>query len=146
VIAIAVCAAGGLPDSVRAQTRASRSDVPPGLLGAFVDDYGIRYMVSEQLWGQGTTAHFEIVEWNVSDQFLLARNAEANPTEAGLWTRVDWVWLVTEPEAPVEYAWAFCYAVYDAESESAARAADPSGRDTPMTGCNGFPFSRMKRT
>ncbi len=113
----------------------------PILLGEFVDDYGIRYVVTEELWVQGEDTRFHIAEWNDPGRFIIARNGVENPGEAGLWTRIDWVLL----ESGSEFEWAFCYAIYDAVSQEAARAASPSHRETPRSGCNGFPFSRMRR-
>ena len=53
--------------------------------------------------------------------------------------RIDWVELDS-----VGFAWAFCYAVYDAPELSGALAAPSSDRATPRSGCGGFPFSRMR--
>lgn len=115
--------------------------VPGFLLGDFVDDYGGSYTISEARWEHGTSSRYEIVEWSVEGQWLIARNHSSNPGEAGLWTRVDWL----ELDAASAFGWAYCYAVYDASTESEARSAPPSARETPRTGCNGFPFSRMRR-
>jgi hypothetical protein len=114
---------------------------PAAMLGDFLDDYDISYSITPDAWAQGETARYEIVEWDRDGQSVLARNALTNPTDGGLWTRIDWVML--EP-AESEYAWAYCYTVYDAPSPEAAREAPATGRDTPRSGCNGFPFSRMK--
>ena len=137
------CAILCVPASLegQAQPRTDRPSPPPAQLGEFIDDYGIRYVVTERLWLQGAEARYEITEWNGERRFLIARNGAENPTEAGLWTRVDWVAL----ESGTDFEWAFCYAVFDAESQEAARAGAASDRDTPRTGCNGFPFSRMRR-
>lgn len=125
-----------------AQDRTGESTVPQALLGEFVDDYGVRYVVSEEHWRQGEYARYAIAEWNAEERFLIGRNDAENRTDAGLWTRIDWVLL----EPGTDFEWAFCYAVYDAESAEAARTRSPSDREAPRTGCNGFPFSRMRRT
>lgn len=114
---------------------------PDQLLGHFEDDYGIRYEVTHGLWLQGAGARYEIAEWAIEGQYLIARNGEGNRTEAGLWTRIDWVML----DATDDYAWAFCYATYSAGSRTEALAAAPSAREAPRSGCNGYPFSRMRR-
>jgi hypothetical protein len=98
--------------------------------------------VTPDEWVQGDEARYHIAEWNTEGRFLLARNGADNPSDAGLWTRIDWVQL----ESGSEYEWAFCYAVYDAESSDEARAAPASLRDAPLDGCNGHPFRRMRRT
>ncbi|HTD94098.1 MAG TPA: hypothetical protein VK644_09810 [Chitinophagaceae bacterium] len=45
--------------------------------------------------------------------------------------------------APFE--WGFCLTVYNAKSDSLATQATPADRNHPRKGCNGYPFSRMKR-
>lgn len=117
------------------------TDVRPAILGSFVDDYGITYRVTRDEWLQGDEARYDIAEWNVEGRYLVARNGADNPSEPGLWTRIDWV----EFEAGADFEWAFCYAVYDAESVEAARAATATRRESPRDGCNGYPFSRMRR-
>ncbi|MBO6576826.1 MAG: serine hydrolase [Rhodothermales bacterium] len=113
---------------------------PDGFTGLFADDYGIEYSVTPDLWLQRPSTRYHVVEWNPEGKYLLAQNGADNPSEAGLWTRIDWVALEDS-----EFEWAFCYAVYDAGSLEEARAAPDSQRETPRIGCNGFPFSRMKR-
>lgn len=117
---------------------------PP--VGEFVDDYGIRYTIGPYAWTQhGSTPHSEatyhVTDWNVDRQFAIAQNDADNPSGAGLWTRIDWVRL----DGASGYTWAYCYAVYDASTRNDAVTAPPSGREMPRTGCNGYPFSRMKR-
>ena len=126
---------------LNAQSRDSDVPIPSWMLGEFVDDYDIRYVIQEDQWLQGTRSLYHIEEWNVAERYLLARNSVENPGEPGLWTRIDWV--VLEPWQ--DFEWAFCYAVYDAESMAAARAGPASNRGTPREGCNGFPFSRIRR-
>ena len=123
---------------------ASPMAFPP--VGAFEDDYGIRYTIGPYAWTQhGSTPHsgatYHVTDWNADQRFALAQNDADNATDAGLWTRIDWVQL----EGPDGYTWAYCYAVYDAETRNDALTAPASDRDTPRTGCNGYPFSRMKR-
>jgi hypothetical protein len=114
---------------------------PPELLGDFVDDYGISFHISDTLFLQRPRARYRIIEWNVAGRFLIAQNAADNPSDAGLWTRIDW--MPFTGMAP--YAWGFCLTAYKAPSAAAARATPPADRSTPRTGCNGFPFSRMRR-
>lgn len=42
------------------------------------------------------------------------------------------------------YTWAFCLTAYKAPTAESARATTAANRATPRTGCNGYPFSRMK--
>jgi hypothetical protein len=44
------------------------------------------------------------------------------------------------------FRWGFCFTVYDANTDSLAEVTAHADRQNPKKGCNGFPFSRMKRT
>jgi len=114
---------------------------PAFMLGEFVDDYGIEYSIQDDRWIQYPDARYHARAWQVDDQVLVAQNDSDNPSDADLWTRIDWL----ELDGSGEYEWAFCYAVYKAASPEDALAAASTQRATPRTGCNGFPFSRMKR-
>ena len=111
------------------------------MLGEFVDDYGIRYTIQADRWVQHPDALYHIDAWNVGERFVVAQNDSGNSSDGGQWTRIDWV-VLDESE---EYEWAYCYAAYRALTRQEALIAEPTQRDTPRTGCNGFPFSRMKR-
>ena len=134
-LALSACAA---PPPI-ANSTATSSTAPEALLGTFEDDYGIRYTIGPERWTQGA-ARYHIAAWNAAERYAVARNDADNPSDGGRWTRIDWV-----PLDGGDYAWAYCYAVYDAATRAEAVAAPPSGRDTPRTGCGGHPFSRMKR-
>lgn len=137
---LATAAAVAVPGCT--QPPASSSEEPPALvLGDFVDDYGIEYSVREDLWVQHPGTRFRIQRWDATGRFLVAQNDSANPSDGNLWTRIDWVAL----DGKDEFAWAFCYASYQAASHEEAVTAPPTQRDTPRTGCQGYPFSRMRR-
>ncbi len=114
---------------------------PAELLGTFIDDYAISYSISETRWQQEPDTRYEIQEWNAEEHYLIAQNHKDNPSDALLWTRIDWVELADMPD----YPWAFCYSAYNANSSEEARLAQADTQN-PRTGCNGFPFSRMMPT
>jgi hypothetical protein len=117
------------------------ADLPGWMEGKFTDDYGIRYTVSDTLFHQHPSARYHILEWNASSQYLLVKNDESNPTEKGLYSRIDYMQFKgMEP-----YTWGFCLTVYNAPDTATARKAAAANRDEPRKGCGGFPFSRMKR-
>ncbi len=115
--------------------------VPAKLLGNFTDDYGIRYTVTDSLWTQHKGINYHIIKWNIKDQYLVAKNDAANPSDAGLYTRIDYMYF--DNMAP--FLWGFCLTVYDAKNDKEAESAAAADRQNPKKGCNGFPFSRMKR-
>ena len=114
---------------------------PPMVIGEFTDDYGGKHVVSATQWLQGASAKYRIVRWVPTKMYLIAQNDSANKSDPGKWTRIDWLPLPGMPP----YEWAFCFSAYQAPTDSAAEATTIAKRDTPRTGCNGFPFSRMKR-
>ena len=115
--------------------------VPPALIvGEFEDDYGGRYVIGAAEWRHGATARYRIVRWNPADRYAIAQNAPGNASAPGKWTRIDWMALDMPP-----YAWAYCFTAYDAPSPAAAESAGVARREAPRTGCNGHPFSRMRR-
>jgi len=114
---------------------------PSFLLGQFEDDYRIQYVISSKTWTQFPASKYQIVHWNSSEQYLLAQNDSSNTSAAGLWTRIDWMNL--DEMAP--YEWAFCISAFEEDSRDAAELVHIADRSLPKTGCNGHPFSRMKR-
>lgn len=113
---------------------------PAFVLGRFVDDYDISYVVTPELFQHGTRTRYRIVEWHVAEQFFVAQQV-ADSTGRAPWVRVDWLEFTGMPP----YTWGYCFTKYDAASAEIARAAPPAQRETPRTGCGGFPFSRMRR-
>jgi len=114
---------------------------PSLLSGTFEDDYGIRYTITDSTWVQHPATTYEVDRWDPDDRFVVAQNASDNPYDPGLWTRIDWVELEDMPP----FEWAFCLSTYDAASAEQARLSAVARPESPRTGCNGFPFSRMKR-
>ena len=116
---------------------------PPAalVLGTFDDDYGSRHVVTREVWMHGKSARYEVVRWNAKEQYLIAHNAATNPSEAGLWSRIDWMPLENMPP----FTWAFCMSAYKAKTFEEAEQTTIAKRDAPKTGCNGFPFTRMKK-
>ena len=119
-----------------AQTKA-----PEMLKGNFTDDYKIAYTINDTLWIQKPNAKYHIIKWNEEEQYLIARNDKNNPADGGLYTRIDY--MTFENMSP--FLWGFCLSAYNAPTEVAAEVVKIGDRANPRKGCNGFPFSRMKR-
>ena len=134
----ALCVA--LPTSAQVRPGEATSPPPAYLLGDFEDDYGNRFTVSTDEWALHGSARCIVKHWDAAAQFVVLQNHDSNPGESGLWTRIDWVDL----PGMAPWTWAFCMSVYGAASADAAEAVTAADRSVPRTGCNGFPFSRMK--
>ncbi len=126
-------------DDVESETE---SHTPPAfLVGEFEDDYAGRFTISDTEWLHHPVTRYLVEEWVSEEQYLVARNDPNNPADGGLWTRIDWVGL----EGMEPWNWAFCFSAFDETTMDAARGVEVVDRENPRTGCNGFPFSRMKR-
>lgn len=115
--------------------------VPAYLMGDFTDDYKIHYTINDKQWIQHPNIKYHIILANNSEQYLIASNDTNNPSEAGLYTRIDYMnFQGMEP-----YKWGFCLTVYNAKTDREAATKGQADRQNPKTGCGGFPFSRMKK-
>jgi hypothetical protein len=123
------------------QSRPSTSRLPANITGHFTDDYGISYSINEKEWIQLPNIKYHIIKYDSIGQYLIAKNAATNPSEAGLYTRIDWMYFTgMEP-----WEWGFCLTRYNASTQEEAIAANNADRSNPKKGCGGYPFSRMKR-
>ena len=120
---------------------ASSPSLPSWLKGNFEDDYGIKYTVSDSLFTLLPAAKYHILEWNETEEYIIARNDEKNPGEQNLFTRIDYMQFKNMDP----YMWGFCLTTYNAASPAAAKSAPAADRANPRKGCNNFSFSRMKR-
>jgi hypothetical protein len=110
------------------------------VLGEFADDYGSRFTITPSEWIQHPRSRYHIVRWRADSQYLIARNDANNPSDGNLWTRIDWVRLPGMPP----FTWGFCLSAYAAPTAAAAESSHVARRESPRTGCNSHPFSRMK--
>lgn len=141
IILIATTGFAGLQHNANDVCHHPTDTIPAILKGNFTDDYGIAYSLNDSLFTQHPGIKYHIVQWNVKDQYFIAKNDAGNPSEPGLYSRIDYMYFQhMEP-----YQWGFCLTVYDAASDSIAINSKPADRAHPMKGCGGFPFSRMKK-
>ncbi|MFW2478102.1 MAG: hypothetical protein ACN4EP_14370 [Sediminibacterium sp.] len=115
--------------------------IPVIIPAKFEDDYGIRYVINDQIWIQEPSTKYHILRWNKDQQYLIAKNDHQNKSDAGLYTRIDYMRF----SGMAPYTWGFCLSVYKAATDSIAEfGPNNTDRVNPKKGCNGFPFSRMK--
>jgi hypothetical protein len=116
--------------------------IPVALPANFTDDYGIKYSISDTLWYQLPSAKYHIIRWNLKEQYVIAKNGLGNPSDGGLYTRIDYMQFKNmEP-----FLWGFCLSNFNAQSDSLAEfSPTKTDRLNPRKGCNGYPFSRMKK-
>ncbi len=134
-------AAGCSPEDRGVSHAVPAASAPTMLVGHFTDDYDNAYEITDTLWTQLPHGRFHIVEWDTLAGFLIAQNDSSNAYAPGLWSRIDWVKLDSMPP----YGWAFCLSAYEAATMEEAKAATAADKSNPRVGCNGYPFSRMKR-
>lgn len=116
-------------------------NIPTLLKGNFMDDYGIQFTITDSLWTQHPNVKYHIISWDTNAQYAIAQNDENNPSDKGLFTRIDYI-----PLADMDpFTWGFCLTVYKAKTIDEAKARASADRQNPKKGCNGYPFSRMKR-
>lgn len=112
---------------------------PAALLGAFTDDYDTHYRISGSSFAEGRSV-YRIIEWRPQEQYLIAQNADTNRTDAGKFSRFDWVMLGDQGA----YRWGYCHSAWKAPSADSARATRVVDPANPRVGCNKHPYTRMK--
>ncbi|MEO8770135.1 MAG: hypothetical protein ABI402_08625 [Ferruginibacter sp.] len=125
----------------RHTTNTNRGDTIPFMFGYFNDDYDILYTINDSLWIQQPGIKYHILKWNKKEQYCIAKNDDKNPSEAGLYTRIDYMQFKNMKP----WLWGFCYTAYKAKNDSIAEHALAADRSNPKKGCKGYPFSRMKK-
>ena len=125
----------------RQSGKSNSESIPTILKGDFRDDYGIRFTISDSIWMQHPNVKYHIISWDTAAQYLIARNDVNNPSDSGLYTRIDFM-LLPDMEP---FRWGFCLTVYKANTIEEARKTASADRQNPKKGCNGYPFSRMER-
>lgn len=116
-------------------------NIPAALLGSFKDDYGSVYTISSKEWQHGKSTKYHLLLYNKEQNYLIAQNDTANPSDGGLYTRIDIMYFENiEP-----WHWGYCLTAYKAATMDEAVNTAAADRVNLRNGCNGYPFSRMKR-
>ncbi|MEM6397146.1 MAG: hypothetical protein AAF741_12425 [Bacteroidota bacterium] len=115
--------------------------LPEFLIGEFEDDYGVRYRVDNELIRLLPNDTYHIIGINKNKEYLILQNDSLNAFAPSLFSRIDYERL----NDMHPYEWAFCFSNYDEPSVKDAVKNTNTQKSDLMTGCNGFPFSRMKR-
>ena len=115
--------------------------MPSALLGSFKDDYGIAYTITSKVWVQSKRIKYHLLQYNKEEEFFIAKNDDANPSDGGLYTRIDIMYF----ENMEPWQWGYCLTAYKASTMQEAMNTATADRANPRKGCNGYPFSRMKR-
>lgn len=120
----------------------TNGSLPSYMKGAFEDDYGIQYLIKEKVFIMKPNATFHVLSVDTVNRSLIAQNDSLNEYAPLLFTRIDYQKL----EGMAPYEWAFCFSNYEeATYQEALNKVNPQ-RSNLMGGCNGYPFTRMKRT
>lgn len=126
------------------QPTASKKHVilPEWMKGEFTDDYEIGYTINDSMFIMKNAAIYHIIDYNPAAAYILAQNDSGNKSDKGLFTRIDFMTLSNMQS----FKWAYCFQVYNAISKEAAIQAARADTLNPKKGCNGYPFSRMRRS
>ncbi len=118
----------------------SLNQFPAALLGNFKDDYGSTYFITNTTWVQDKRVKYHLLQYNKKQNYFIAKNDEANPSDGGLYSRIDIIYFGKNEL----WHWGYCLTAYKANTiqEAMNSTAD---RANPRNGCNGYPFSRMKQ-
>mgnify|MGYP003574859236 CR=1 FL=1 len=114
---------------------------PPGLTGSFIDDYGITYTVTDSLFIQAPGIRYHIIRWDTAQQFFIAYQVPKKTPDSLVYTRLDYMRFSNMQP----WLWGYCFTTYTAKNEAEALNHPTADRQNPRKGCNGYPFSRMKR-
>ncbi len=123
------------------QSPVAKNDTPSFLIGSFEDDYSVSYIISDSLFVMEDHTKIHILEWNMEEQYFVGQNDSLNPYDPLLYSRIDWI----EFEGMAPFEWGFCMSAYKEVSLDSAIAVTSANRETPKTGCSGYPFSRIKK-
>ena len=114
--------------------------IEPYLTGEFQDDYNYNYTITHDKWMMKPDLEYEILKWNTENKYIITVNKDV-ATSTNKYSRIDYVILDNmEP-----YTWCYCISAYDQESWEKAAAVLIADTNDLRKGCNGFPFSRMKK-
>ena len=116
-------------------------NIPAELLGNFNDDYDISYTINNDVWIQHPGIQYHLLSYDSKGEYFIAKNDAGNPSEAGLYTRIDIMHL----QGMEPFTWGFCLTAYKAKTIEEAITTASADRSNPKMGCGGYPFSRMKR-
>ncbi len=115
--------------------------IPKSLLGKFKDDYGSIYQIQPKEWIQDGNIKYHLLQYNKRENYFIAQNDNGNPSDRGLYSRIDIMYF----ENMKPWVWGYCLTTYKAASVQEAMNTVTVDRINPRKGCNGYPFSRMKR-
>src|ERR1700750_965894 len=124
-----------------ATQKTTKQKLPSWMTGQFTDDYGITYTINDTVFIMEGAAKYHILQWDQKEQYLLTQNDRNNKTDKGLYTRIDYISFT----GMGPFKWGYCFIVYNAIDKETALRAAAADRANPRKGCNGYPFSRMKR-
>lgn len=123
------------------QYQALTLKAPTGLTGNFIDDYGITYTITDSIFLQAPGIRYNIIRWDTAGQFFIASKAVKQQPDSLVFSRIDYM-RFTDMQP---WLWGYCFTLYTAKNEAEALTHPAADRQNPKKGCNGFPFSRMKR-
>jgi len=138
---LSACTTAGDDDDSAGDDDDATDDPTPDVEGNYLDSWGTFHVVTEASWTTGVypdASVYDITSWDTDADQLVARNADTNAWNPGLYSRFDW-W--TSDAGDLYY----CQAAYDAASEADAQAAATPDSADLDTGCGGFGWTMLDR-
>lgn len=105
--------------------------------GDYEDDFGYTFSLNSYRWTNGSGSFFSISQYDEQLGWIVAQNDSSNSWSPNLWSKFD---LTSDTDGEMY----FCQSTYDAMDEQTALDALSAATDNLTTGCNGFPWSKMR--
>lgn len=110
------------------------------IIGDFQDDYNYQYHITNDKWLLQPELLYQFTKWDKENNYIIASSRDKTSGKKK-YTRIDYVLL----EDMVPYTWCYCISNYEKESPDEAESIINIDSNDLKKGCNGFPFSRMKK-
>lgn len=141
LLLLAACTFLAQCGSAKKMASLSLKNIDTLFIGEFIDDYKIRYTLTNKSLIQHPGVKYNFISYNEKEQYFIAQNDTSNISDPTLFTRID-IMRFSNMEP---WRWGFCLTAYKANSMEEAINTAAADRTNPLKGCGGYPFSRMKR-
>lgn len=141
VAAFTGCADGTSSDTTPTGDTGAETSADIAIAGTYVDVFASEHVITNDTWTQTYQGYdplvFTIVEFDNTEQVVIAQNDEANGFAPGAYSRFDWA---DGADGHLYY----CQSAFDAATQQDASDTPRSNdADPASTGCGGFPWTDL---